>query len=684
MCQCTKPIKMCQSILWIQRNVTFDVNRLNWRTPIWSAELRLSVPKDDAGVLPCFFRVQEDITIKIQVPRLAACSKANPALLRPQTSPRVDPHCLLKFDYSVFAEIFKSDERNEPQPEVAGTVTVNIPHASCPHPIVQDECVRYYSNPNGPEERELVAIPARLKQAAKERARQEQSVRWQADTGYGQQASSQGKRMIMSHESMNAALFVLLLICLLMRWLLRWQLLLLGLFGRMFIHTASTLLSGQEMGKRSAMRSAMLNTARSEILKAETWVLYCSTGPACAVLCVVGCVTMLWGLSWQPSWQPSRVAACVFILIEALWWIGQQIAMRWWLEPPNEPLEPPDDESSAGSSRWQEAREAIGRILDDLNGDEGRKFVSRWFLDVLDEDLSQDSFRRWWTWVSYCDTSYDEVKHKEVDSDMEKIEAKLGPLQKEGDIPRIRLNVDSVRQRVATKPFWLYLLLRCYIGIFGSGVWMRALGFKRERHGSLWFWIIRLGGSEPPLLFLHSIGIGIFPYIPFVYQLLNDRKVRCWSAVIVPDLAYISVMFPLALFLRGGAPDRDAHLEAIDKALEWIDPGCPKFVDIFPHSYGTVVAAWMIRRKSSVVRTATLAEPVALLIHHAPVARSVLYDLSESHFESLRQAVIKRIDLMDVVNVFVLMRNFWWFENTIFVQDLENLPQPPPYPPLRE
>ncbi|KAJ1450136.1 hypothetical protein M885DRAFT_533227 [Pelagophyceae sp. CCMP2097] len=291
----------------------------------------------------------------------------------------------------------------------------------------------------------------------------------------------------------------------------------------------------------------------------------------------------------------------------------------------------------------------------------------------------------------------------------------------------IKLNLDSVGARSAMKPLWMYALVRGVGGLFVRWL-MQKRGFSRVRIGRVRFWVWRnpmhpvkrkegkSGKSglkaRCPVLFLHGVGVGLAPYAALLHDLLLDAVATHRSAVIVLDMPHVSMTSPLGLALRGGVPDASAHVAAIARAIaDCYDDGDDRVpepaagvsdappelrrrnansegkgeqdgdgarpairgADVFAHSYGTIVAAWLIKSAPDLVQSATLAEPVSLLIHHARVARSFLYSGVagvEQPLKTLAEMVHTRLLKMDPVIVHVLMRNFWWFENTLFVDDL--------------
>lgn len=258
------------------------------------------------------------------------------------------------------------------------------------------------------------------------------------------------------------------------------------------------------------------------------------------------------------------------------------------------------------------------------------------------------SFR--WAWVACCAPGFDD--QDVVAKDVRRLETTLGPLEGGKGERNIRLNLDSLRDKTCAKPLWLYVGL--YVARLVARLAMRLKGFQYVRHGALWFWVKPTKGT--PVVFLHGLGVGVLPYLSLISSL---------ECHVVADLYYVASASPLELACRGGVPDRDAHVAAFVQVL-----GRQNKAHCFAHSYGSVVASWL--EHARLVDTLALAEPVAVLIHHAFVARSFLYEPEPPR--SLIKAVINRVVGQDPVIVHVLMRHFMWFENTFFMEDLAKRP----------
>ena len=404
------------------------------------------------------------------------------------------------------------------------------------------------------------------------------------------------------------------------------------------------------------------------------WVIFSSTGPLCLAFLVASHV--FWSSEEEDSSRRSWLRLYAFL--ETVWWL----LLRWSITHLDE------RPRSLSALKRERSRSAIDKLLREemADADGGREFVSGWFFNKPFSTLAREDLLHWWSWVAANAVSFEKAQDpdqlsKEVDAIRKELSGDTildkDPEEEKTRARCIRLTQDSLRDKALAKPLWLYALLRVGISQLASGLVMRRLGFRSERFGKLWFWIWRnrqlKDTANCPSVFIHGLGLGLFPYAALLGQFVDEARTTKRPGIIVPDLFYVALASPLEIAWRGGIPDADSHCISVENALRSVASKGP--ADFFVHSYGSVIASWLLKDKAHLIRALALAEPVSVLIHHARVARSFLY---EPHAQkSLVKAIVSRAVATDVGVVHVLMRHFWWFENTIFIQDLHRLNHPP-------
>lgn len=156
---------------------------------------------------------------------------------------------------------------------------------------------------------------------------------------------------------------------------------------------------------------------------------------------------------------------------------------------------------------------------------------------------------------------------------------------------------------------------------------------------------------------LTSFQIGLWPYIPFLRELVAQD----------PDVGIIAIE-SLSISMRISPPplSRPAMLEAI-RAL--LDAYALSHVVVVGHSYGTVVAAHMLRSPELAPRVAAwlFVDPIPFLLHLPAVAYNFVYRPPRAANEWQLWYFASRDP--DVARA--LARHFFWAENILWKEDLD-------------
>ncbi|KAJ9074785.1 hypothetical protein DSO57_1003063 [Entomophthora muscae] len=142
---------------------------------------------------------------------------------------------------------------------------------------------------------------------------------------------------------------------------------------------------------------------------------------------------------------------------------------------------------------------------------------------------------------------------------------------------------------------------------------LHSLGFRQHVTRRLSYWFLPGDSSEPPIMYIHGIGIGYTMYLPKIYSVLPAHPGR---AVILLDLPHIS-MLPTDLIL-----DHDETLQALDAMF--LRHNLEK-VTLVTHSYGTIVASWIIQHRTQYLSKSLLVDPVCFMMVDPMLTYSFLY-----------------------------------------------------------
>ncbi|KIJ19163.1 hypothetical protein PAXINDRAFT_166994 [Paxillus involutus ATCC 200175] len=243
------------------------------------------------------------------------------------------------------------------------------------------------------------------------------------------------------------------------------------------------------------------------------------------------------------------------------------------------------------------------------------------------------------------------------------------------DTPCMRPTLDSVS--MVHRPLLWYMIV-CLID-FLTCLKLYSLGF-RHYSDTRWFqsfpprpWTILSKPSNAvglsfwyrphrshtklPVLFLHGIGIGIFPYLAFLGDLTSRHPN---TGVLIPEFLSISSR------ITSPPLSRTATVTAIRSILDALSLGR---VVVASHSYGTVVTAHIFRSPEVAPRVAAtlFVDPIPFLLHLPDVAYNFMYRSPRTANEWLIWYFASRDP--DVSRT--LARHFFWSENTLWKEDLD-------------
>lgn len=118
-----------------------------------------------------------------------------------------------------------------------------------------------------------------------------------------------------------------------------------------------------------------------------------------------------------------------------------------------------------------------------------------------------------------------------------------------------------------------------------------------------------------PVLFIHGIGIGLYPYVNFLNQ-INETKTTKDDG----EIGIIAVeIMPVSFRITGAALEKDDFCGEILQILK--SHGWDRFV-LVSHSYGSVISSHLMHSPelSNMVGPVLLIDPVSILLHLPDVA----------------------------------------------------------------
>lgn len=283
------------------------------------------------------------------------------------------------------------------------------------------------------------------------------------------------------------------------------------------------------------------------------------------------------------------------------------------------------------------------------------KFVRALFFDMKIEDITYEDIAEWLCWAFFekdCPDKLDNDDKLFLNYMIGKIIQICGNRQFPSRTGRrnkfIAYSIEPYE--CGYNVLLIYTITMCIYPILAF-IYLTGTGFKQVIVKNIRFWILLKNNDKTPIVLIHGLGGGIFPYCDFITSLLQLE-----STIIIPDLPF------LCMYMDDNVPDDDDIILAIKNAIESIHS---KAI-IIGHSYGTVIMSWMIQEHPYIVESAVLLDPVVFMLHLADLGMNFLYKKRE--YDTL--GIIRSDPFIN----WILRRHFWWLSSILWLEDLENIP----------
>ncbi|KAI8982942.1 Alpha/Beta hydrolase protein [Trametes punicea] len=302
-----------------------------------------------------------------------------------------------------------------------------------------------------------------------------------------------------------------------------------------------------------------------------------------------------------------------------------------------------------------------------------------WFFSSPPDGIKRENVVEWLLWAIFG-THREGLKDEWIDElqgYLQKMEELLGRKIDEGwdqTIRCMKVTLDPVD--MIHRPLLWYLIVATVDTI--TAIQMKNCGFhhytsshcascfpprtftafsNNAPHPDLVYWLRpHKSSTKDPILFLHGIGIGLWPYVPFFADLVEAD----------PDVGIIAIE-NLSISMRISRPPL-SRAEMLEALLELLDAHEIERVVVVAHSYGTVVAAHMLRDPQMCPRVSAwlLVDPVPFLLHLPSVAYNFVYRPPRTANEWQLWYFASRDP--DIARA--LARHFFWSENILWKEDL--------------
>ena len=166
-----------------------------------------------------------------------------------------------------------------------------------------------------------------------------------------------------------------------------------------------------------------------------------------------------------------------------------------------------------------------------------------------------------------------------------------------------------------------------------------------------------------PILFIHGIGIGLYPYVNFLAELNRANELQDADGEV--GIIAIEIM-SMSFRITDPALEKDDMCNEIQTILE--THGWDKFV-LISHSYGSVISTHLLHHPtiSAKIGPVLLIDPVSFLLHLPDVA----YNFTARKPKRANEHQLYYFASKDMGVSHTLSRRFFWSENILWRQDIE-------------
>lgn len=164
-------------------------------------------------------------------------------------------------------------------------------------------------------------------------------------------------------------------------------------------------------------------------------------------------------------------------------------------------------------------------------------------------------------------------------------------------------------------------------------------------------------------MFIHGIGIGLYPYVNFLTQLDSRLNYGRGSEDQVGIIA-IEIM-PVSFRITHSAMTKDEMCGEIEAIVKHHGFDKPVFV---AHSYGTVITTQLLKSPKFVdqIGSIVLIDPISILLHLPDVA----YNFTRKKPKRANEYQLHYFASMDMGVSHSLSRCFFWSENVLWKHDI--------------
>ncbi|OCK76942.1 hypothetical protein K432DRAFT_445684 [Lepidopterella palustris CBS 459.81] len=312
-------------------------------------------------------------------------------------------------------------------------------------------------------------------------------------------------------------------------------------------------------------------------------------------------------------------------------------------------------------------------------------YLRKWFLGSESAEIKRENVKEFFRWAFLNSVEFDSADDEELEEYVRDIEDLLGRKIEpgRGRAKCLRLTIDKAD--MMQRSFSWYMCVGFVDTL--SAIHMKFRGFSFYRiplsrfftvfpfrpftlfsshqspatHLSYWY-RPHTSKTHLPVLFIHGIGIGLYPYVGFLAMINEKDEFKDWDG----DIGIIAVeVMPISFRITSPALAKAEMCSQINSILE--AHGWDEFV-LASHSYGTVISTHLLQSPEigPKIGPMVLIDPVTFLLHLPHVA----FNFTMRKPRSANEHQLYYFASKDMGVAHTLSRRFFWSENILWKEDI--------------
>ncbi|KFZ12024.1 hypothetical protein V501_04422 [Pseudogymnoascus sp. VKM F-4519 (FW-2642)] len=316
-------------------------------------------------------------------------------------------------------------------------------------------------------------------------------------------------------------------------------------------------------------------------------------------------------------------------------------------------------------------------------------YLDRWFLGAPQEEIKHDNVKEFIQWAFFNRGGEAGDDEEELDEYVAAYETLVGRKFEpgRGKAESLRLTLDPIDMLHRSLAWYMcvgFVDLLAYINLLRAGFHFHRTSLSRfftlfpfrpqtilttkrspAKYTTYWH-RPHTSTTHLPVLFIHGIGIGLYPYVPFLSDINSAKDLPSGDGA-GGQIGVIALEIHPVSFRLTHAPLSPAVLCA-EIASILNQHGYSRVV-LATHSYGSVIATHLLAHAETapMIADMVLIDPVTILLHLPDVA----YNFTRRQPQSASQHQLWYFASMDMGVAHSLARHFFWSENVLWKEALE-------------